>query len=75
MVVWSTGVAPTKFIKNLAAQNNYFIIKNGRLLMDDKLRILKNNDTLQPHKNIFGIGDCAVTYSEPLPTLGYVAKK
>ena len=30
---------------------------------------------LQPHKDIFALGDCAVTMSLPLPQLGQVAKK
>ena len=47
--------------------------------MDDYLRLLRpgkapGESYLQPHNNIFGIGDCAVSSITPLPTLGYVAK-
>ena len=47
--------------------------------MDDNLRMLrpgkaKGESYLHPHSNIFGIGDCAVCSTTPLPTLGYVAK-
>lgn len=48
--------------------------------MDDCMRMLrpgkgKGESYLHPHPNIFGIGDCAVSSTKPLPTLGYVAKK
>lgn len=80
LVVWSTGIAPTKFTQTLHDQKDQFTVWNGRLLMDDRLRLLRpgkaqGESYLQPHANIFGIGDCAVCSSTPLPTLGYVAKK
>lgn len=79
IVVWSTGVAPNTFTQTLHDQKDQFTNWNGRLLMDDKLRLLrpgkaKGESYLQPHSNIFGIGDCAVSSVTPLPTLGYVAK-
>ena len=47
--------------------------------MDEYLRLLRPGKApgegyLHPHPNIFGIGDCAVSSTNPLPTLGYVAK-
>lgn len=81
MIVWSTGIAPTKFISSLQEKKQDFMLWNGRLMMDDKLRIVKPGDMrasesyMAPHKNIFGLGDCVVTHTHPLPTLGYAAKK
>ena len=45
--------------------------------MDENLRLLKpgkEEGTFDHHTNIFGLGDCAVSKTTPLPTLGGVAR-
>ena len=48
--------------------------------MDDKMRLLRPGDArkkegfLTPHKDIFALGDCAVSNTVPLPTLGGIAR-
>ena len=81
LVMWSTGIMPTKFISSLAAQPNDFVLWNGRLLMDNTMRVLKpgrqqaSEAFHEPYKNIFALGDCAACNMAPLPSLGYAAKK
>jgi len=59
---------------------NDFQFWNGRLLMDDNMRLLRPGDArnkesfLQPHDNLFALGDCAVSANAPCPTLGGVAR-
>lgn len=81
LVVWSTGISPGKFIKSLEDYPKDFSFWNGRLLMDEKMRLLRPGSAkdgqgyFSPHKDIFGLGDCAVSNEIPLPTLGAVAKR
>ena len=48
--------------------------------MDDCMRLVRPGDArnkelfLQPHDNLFALGDCAVSHNHPLPTLGGVAR-
>eukprot|EP00968_Pinguiococcus_pyrenoidosus_P001688 scaffold75_cov217-Pinguiococcus_pyrenoidosus.AAC.3 len=72
MVVWSTGIAPTRFTRSLI-DAGLFASDRGRLCMDEQLRLLdKDNQVVE---DIFGLGDCAVTQERPLPTLGQIARQ
>mmetsp|Transcript_26495 Transcript_26495/g.82764 ORF Transcript_26495/g.82764 Transcript_26495/m.82764 type:complete len:420 (-) Transcript_26495:131-1390(-) len=71
MVVWSTGVAPTRFTKRLLATDQ-ISSNRGRLCMDDKMRVLGAGGA--PLDGVFGLGDCAVSVAKPLPTLGGIAR-
>jgi NADH dehydrogenase len=68
LVVWSTGVGPSSLNKQLPLDKN----KQGRLSVDDKLRVLKDG---LPTQNVFAIGDCAADRTTPLPTLAAVAAR
>lgn len=77
IVVWSTGVKPTRFISTLQDEPENFQFSQGRLLIDEQMRLLKpgrTSGTFEPHRNLFALGDCAVSESKPLPTLGGVAR-
>jgi NADH:ubiquinone reductase (non-electrogenic) len=79
LVVWSTGIKPTKFISSLSEYPQDFSINYGRLLVDEYMRVLRpgrnpREGFFEPHRDIFAIGDCAVSSTKPLPTLGVVAK-
>jgi len=68
LVVWSTGVGPSSLNKTLACDKT----KQGRLAIDDRLRVLRGG---RPLDNVFAIGDCAADPKSPLPTLAAVASR
>jgi len=66
LVVWSTGLAPRSFTKNLnLPKDNY-----GHILTDRKLRVKST-----PHDTVFALGDCADIEDMPLPSTASVAEK
>lgn len=69
LLVWSTGVGPSAFIKSL---ENFEKSKGGRIGVDDYLRV-------PAHDDVYALGDCA-GYVErigkpPLPALAQVAER
>lgn len=66
LVVWSTGLAPQPFIKELKLQKT----SSGQLLTDDHLRVVDD-----PSGSIFAIGDCTSILNAPLPCTAQVAEK
>jgi len=68
LVVWSTGVGPSTLNKALLVDKN----KQGRISVDDRLRVLKDG---MPLDNVFAVGDCAADVTNPLPTLAAVAQR
>lgn len=41
ITVWSTGISPNDFTQELGTQKDNFTLWNGRLLMDDTMRMLR----------------------------------
>jgi NADH:ubiquinone reductase (non-electrogenic) len=69
LLVWSTGVGPSSFVKEL---NQFEKSKGGRIGVDDNLRV-------PAYEDIYAIGDCAGylegTGKTPLPALAQVAER
>lgn len=63
MIVWSTGVGPRKFVKEMGAT-----LDHGRLLVDDHLRLVD-------HPEVYALGDCATIKGNPLPATAQVANQ
>jgi len=63
MVVWSTGNGPNTLVQSLDVQKT----KQGRICVDDHLRVLGHND-------VFALGDCAEVGGDPLPATAQVAQ-
>jgi len=68
MCVWSTGIGTTDFIDRL----NFKKSKNGRIVVDDLLRVYENN---QVNNNIYALGDSCINEQNPLPPLAQVAEQ
>lgn len=64
LVVWSTGIGPTRFVRNLPFEKD----RLSRLQVDDCFRI-------PGHDNIFAVGDCSLRLSEPLAPTAQVAQQ
>lgn len=64
LCVWNTGVEPNPFVKSLNIEKS----RDGRILVDDHLNLLGMKD-------VFGLGDCAVVQSAPLPCTAQVANQ
>ena len=67
--IWSTGIGTTEFINSL----NFKKSKNGRILVDDKLRVIDLNNKV--NDSIFAIGDACINEDSPLPPLAQVAEQ
>ena len=70
LCVWSTGVETTKFINNLNLKKN----KNGRIIVDDLLRVYNINEN-RVNNHVFALGDVCVNEKNPLPQLAQVAEQ
>lgn len=77
LMVWSTGVKQVSLIRNLASE--FSKGRGGRLLMDDKLRLLagpeaKGGTPGEPlgEGTVYAMGDCACDSVKPLPALAQV---
>ncbi|XP_071945324.1 uncharacterized protein [Antedon mediterranea] len=66
LVVWSTGLAPRPFVKNLDFDKN----QSGQLITDEKLNVLGDDS-----KSIYAIGDCANIQGNTLPCTAQVAER
>uniref|UniRef100_A0A1I8HLR4 Pyr_redox_2 domain-containing protein n=1 Tax=Macrostomum lignano TaxID=282301 RepID=A0A1I8HLR4_9PLAT len=66
LVVWSTGLAPRPFIRDLDAPKS----PSGQLLTDPQLRVLADKSGRS-----FAIGDCASIVDGPLPCTAQVAER
>jgi NADH:ubiquinone reductase (non-electrogenic) len=66
LCVWSTGVAPTPFVQSLSVKKD-----RGRLLTDESLRILTEQDV--PIPNVYALGDCSTINGLPLAATAQVA--
>jgi NADH:ubiquinone reductase (non-electrogenic) len=64
VLVWSTGVTPSPFLKSLSWPKS----AEGRLLVDDHLRVRGIED-------VFAIGDCAALEGKELPLTAQVAQQ
>uniref|UniRef100_A0A7I4C3B7 NADH:ubiquinone reductase (non-electrogenic) n=1 Tax=Physcomitrium patens TaxID=3218 RepID=A0A7I4C3B7_PHYPA len=68
LLVWSTGVGPSKFVTNLPFEKS----QGGRIGIDNSLRV-------PAHDDIYAVGDCAGylegTGKTPLPALAQVAER
>lgn len=63
MIVWSTGVGPRKFVREMGAQ-----LDHGRLVVDDHLRLVE-------HPDVYALGDCAAIQGNLLPATAQVANQ
>jgi NADH:ubiquinone reductase (non-electrogenic) len=64
--VWSTGVGPTPFVKNLPFDKD----RAGRILVDEYLK------PMHPHAdNIYVAGDCAAFVKDALPPTAQAAEQ
>ena len=70
LCVWSTGVETTDFIKKLNLKKH----KNGRIIVDDLLRVYNNNND-RVNDNIYALGDVCINKNKPLPQLAQVAEQ
>lgn len=75
LVVWSTGVKQVPLVNSLQG-----VLKaaNGRLLVDDQLRVLhevEGQSVPVSDGNVYAMGDCAVNKDKPLPQLAQVASQ
>lgn len=79
IVIWSTGVAPVPFMAALREKGE-MRWEHGRVLMDDRMRLLDGSGADASGAadgtvdGVYGLGDCAASYTKPLPTLGGVAR-
>lgn len=64
LTVWAGGNAPAPLVRELAAERD----DRGRLLVDDRLRLLGHDD-------VYAIGDCAAAADNPLPATAQVAQQ
>ncbi len=64
LVVWSTGIGPTKLLQSLPFPKN----RASRLLTDEFLRVPGT-------KNIYAAGDCATSEDENYPATAQVAQQ
>ncbi|XP_022342033.2 uncharacterized protein LOC111135886 [Crassostrea virginica] len=66
LVVWSTGLSPTHFVKSLGVDKN----RNGQILTDEKLHVIGD-----PTNNVYALGDCADIKDNSLPCIAQVAER
>lgn len=66
LVVWSGGIAPRQFIKDIQLPKN----KQGQIITDKYLHVLGDEK-----KSVFAIGDCADIQDMPLPCTAQVAER
>ncbi|XP_070572404.1 probable NADH dehydrogenase [Ptychodera flava] len=66
LVVWSTGLSPRDFTKNLDLPKN----KQGQFITDAYLRVKGD-----PHGCVFALGDCADIENKSLPCTAQVAER
>ncbi|XP_056008632.1 uncharacterized protein LOC125653144 [Ostrea edulis] len=66
LVVWSTGLSPTQFVKSLDVQKN----KSGQILTDKYLHVI--GDTTD---SVYALGDCADIKDNSLPCIAQVAER
>ncbi|XP_033628065.1 internal alternative NAD(P)H-ubiquinone oxidoreductase A1, mitochondrial-like [Asterias rubens] len=66
LVVWSTGLSPRSFVKNLPFSRN----TQGQLLTNGYLNVLDDDS-----KSIYAIGDCAEIVGNSLPCTAQVAER
>ncbi|VDI01979.1 NADH:ubiquinone reductase (non-electrogenic) [Mytilus galloprovincialis] len=66
MVVWSGGIAPRQFVRDLDLKKN----KQGQVMTDKYLHVLGDDS-----KSVFAIGDCADVQDMPLPCTAQVAER
>lgn len=66
MVVWSGGIAPRQFVKDLDVPKN----KQGQIVTDRYLHVLGDES-----KSVFALGDCADIQDMPLPCTAQVAER
>lgn len=66
LVVWSTGLSPTQFVKSLGVDKN----RNGQILTDKNLHVIGD-----PTNNVYALGDCADIRDNPLPCIAQVAER
>ena len=62
--VWSTGNTALDMVRSLGLP----LSRDGRILVDDSLKVTGKN-------NVFALGDCAVSHSQPLAMLAQVANQ
>ena len=67
MTVWVTGIAPNPLVKSLRCDKT-----RSRLLVNDKLHLLKDNHTVD---GVYALGDCASIVDNDLPCTAQVAKQ
>jgi NADH dehydrogenase FAD-containing subunit len=70
MVVWSTGVKQIPLISKLVQAKQS---KNGRLLVDERLRLQSSHGGVID--SVYAVGDCAANETKPLPQLAQVASQ
>lgn len=63
LMVWSTGVGPTSFVKNLSFEKD-----RERLITDDFLRTVSSG-------SVYALGDCATIRGKNLPATAQVAQQ
>lgn len=69
LVIWAAGLMPNEFIKGLSFPKT----KSSRLLTDDYLRVLQENE--EPYQDIYALGDCAAIKENTLPQTAQVAEQ
>ena len=69
MCVWSTGIGSTQFVDKLKLKKS----KNGRIIVDDRLRVFNNDNTI--NNNVYALGDACINEKNPLPPLAQVAEQ
>jgi len=70
LCVWSTGIGPSKFIEKLDFRKSK---KNGKIVVDDLLRVYNNNNKI--NDDIYALGDVCTNENSPLPPLAQVAEQ
>ena len=69
LCVWSTGIGSTQFIEKLDFKKT----KNGKIVVDDLLRVYNNNNKI--NNDIYALGDVCCNENNPLPPLAQVAEQ
>jgi NADH:ubiquinone reductase (non-electrogenic) len=69
VLVWTTGNAPTEFIKN----SGLILNKRGKIFVDEYFKVKKGEN--EYCGDIYAIGDCTFTEKEELPATAQVAQQ
>lgn len=78
MCVWSTGLMMNPFVQDKLTGPVKKHSKTGAVIVDEKLRVLKNSDRQQTQTfvdDVFALGDCSAVQDKQYPATAQVANQ